>query len=161
MYRKILVPMDDSDCAKAALREVIKLAADRPREVQLLHVVDSLHRNEALPEGSLGVIMQDTPRNEGLKLLEEARAILAREGIEAKPVLVESAGRRPAVVINEHVRHWSADLIVMGTHGRRGVSRLVLGSEAAEVVNRALIPVLLVRDVKRLPAEETPDAAPG
>jgi nucleotide-binding universal stress UspA family protein len=140
--------MDDSDCAKAALKEVIKLAADRPREVQLIHVIDSLHRNEALPEGSLGAIMQDTPRNEGHKLLEEARAILAREGIEATPVLVESSGRRPAVVINEHVRHWAADLIVMGTHGRRGVSRLVLGSEAAEVVGRALIPVLLVRDVK-------------
>ena len=149
MYRRILVPMDGSDCAKAALREVIKLAADRPREVQLIHVVvDSMHRNEGLPEGSLGAMMQDMPRNEGAKLLEEARAILAQEGIDAKPILVESAGRRPAVVINEHVRHWSADLIVMGTHGRRGVSRLVMGSEAAEVVNRALIPVLLVRDVK-------------
>jgi nucleotide-binding universal stress UspA family protein len=68
-----------------------------------------------------------------------------KHGIEVEPVLLETVGRRVADLIIKQAKKWRADVIVLGTHGRRGLSRLVMGSDAEVVLRETPIPVLLVR----------------
>ena len=74
---------------------------------------------------------------------------MRKEGVEAESVLLESIGGPAADPIAVQARQWPADLIVMGTHGRRGLARLALGSDAEEVVRIMPVPVLLVRSEKK------------
>jgi nucleotide-binding universal stress UspA family protein len=66
-------------------------------------------------------------------------------GLESESVILETAGGRAADAIVAEAKAWGADLIVLGTHGRRGARRLVMGSDAEEIVRTTPVPVLLVR----------------
>ena len=70
---------------------------------------------------------------------------MRKHGIKVEPVLLETVGRRVADLIIKQAKKWRADVIVLGTHGRRGLSRLVMGSDAEVVLRETPIPVLLVR----------------
>jgi nucleotide-binding universal stress UspA family protein len=80
-------------------------------------------------------------------LLAEAKDLAARNGVEVEGAMVETQQQRVADRILEQAREWHADIIVMGTHGRRGFRHLVLGSDAEAVVHDAPVPVLLVKAV--------------
>lgn len=157
MYRNILVPIDGTEPARAALLEVVNIAADRARLVRLFHVVDIWHRNGDFSDGSVGDIVTKSLREVGQKLLAEGREVLSQHGVDCDAILVESHGEPAAHLILAHATEWPANLIVMGTHGRKGLTRLVLGSDAAEVVRAAPVPVLLVREIpisrSKFPAE--------
>jgi nucleotide-binding universal stress UspA family protein len=84
----------------------------------------------------------------GKTILENARAVAQAEGLEAAVVLHENFTGRVADLIVDEARKWRAEVIVMGTHGRRGVRHAVLGSDAEAVVQRAEVPVLLVRSTR-------------
>jgi nucleotide-binding universal stress UspA family protein len=84
-------------------------------------------------------------RDGGRQILGAAQAKLRKQRMDAKSVLVENIARSVADIIVEQAKKWRADLIVIGTHGRRGVSRLVMGSDAEGVVRTSPVPVLLVR----------------
>jgi nucleotide-binding universal stress UspA family protein len=84
-------------------------------------------------------------REDGEQLVSRAKTLAAAHGIEAEGVVVETLGQRVADRILSEARDWQADLIVMGTHGRRGFRHLVLGSDAEAVLHDAPAPVLLVR----------------
>lgn len=84
-------------------------------------------------------------RKGGKKLLRSAEATVRARGLKVDSVLQESVGGLTAVLVVRQVRKWGADLIVIGTHGRRGMKRLVMGSDAEEIVRIAPVPVLLVR----------------
>lgn len=86
-------------------------------------------------------------------ILEDAKAAARAEGVEADALMVESSGGRVADLIASHARNWPADLIVMGTHGRRGVSHLFMGSDAESVVRTSPVPVLLARSIEEASAE--------
>lgn len=146
MYTKLLVPVDGSGPSTAALHEVLKIMADRPRIIRLIHVVDLLHWNDNFSTGSVGDTFLSSLRETGQKHLNEGKDVIARHGFDCDTALLESHGERAAGIIISQATTWSADLIVMGTHGRRGLNRLVLGSDAAQVVRAAPTPVLLVRD---------------
>jgi len=77
--------------------------------------------------------------------MAEAKTLAARNGIDAESVVTETLKDRVAGVILREARDWRADLIVMGTHGRRGFGHLVLGSDAEAVLHDAPVPVLLIR----------------
>jgi nucleotide-binding universal stress UspA family protein len=85
-------------------------------------------------------------REAGLKVLDQAAAAVRRADLSCEQKLVEIAGARVADEIVNQAKQWSADLIVMGTHGRRGLKRLALGSDAELVLRSSSTPVLLVRD---------------
>ena len=78
-------------------------------------------------------------------MLQKAQKVAAAQGVRVESDLRESAGVRVADIITGRAKRWRADLIVMGTHGRRGVNRMLLGSDAELVVRNASAPVLLVR----------------
>jgi nucleotide-binding universal stress UspA family protein len=146
MYKRILVPIDGSDCANAGLREVAKIAGQPEHMVLLIHVIEQFRWNEQFHPGTVGAIIQDALRKEGSDLLDAAKSTLWSLGIPCEAILAESHNQRTSEVIVAHAALRNAELIVMGTHGRRGVRRVLLGSDAAEVVSLATIPVLLVRN---------------
>lgn len=147
MYQHILLPTDGSPVATRALYEAIRWAKRGSARLRLLHVVSELVMLDVDPpvylQGSLEVL-----RRAGAQVLDRAAQLARAEGVTAETTLLESIGARPADLIVEQAKSWPADLIVMGTHGRRGLRRAVLGSDAELVVRDSPVPVLLVRSVR-------------
>jgi nucleotide-binding universal stress UspA family protein len=143
-YRRILVAVDGSAASARGLREALRLARGEDAELCILHVV-----NEAVPytplAGAPPINLIPLLVESGRTLLDKARAQAHKQGVEAKTLLVESSQRDAAASIVAQARKQRADLIVLGTHGRRGLRRIVLGSDAEQVVRAAGVPVLLVR----------------
>ena len=147
MYRRILVPVDGSRTATLGLREAIRLAkAGRAKaKVRLVHVVDEHGIIGVVEVGAdIASLMRAVVRG-GRGILDRSQALAKKLGVDAEKTLRESVAGRAADEILAEARKWRPDLIVMGTHGRRGVSRLVLGSNAELVARLANVPVLLVR----------------
>jgi nucleotide-binding universal stress UspA family protein len=146
VYQKILVPIDGSRSASQALDEAIKIAREQQSTLRILHVVnEGLTLSPDVPSVNLSEV------DEGLyaqgKALVTAAESRARDaGVRAEGVVVEEVGHRPGAGIVQQAKEWPADLIVCGTHGRRGIGRLVLGSDAEYIVRRASVPVLLLRN---------------
>jgi len=145
MYRRILVPVDGSLASNLGIREALKLASEQKAKLRLVHVVDELvvmsSPDAIVPiDDVIGAL-----KSSGKKVLEKSKALIERAGGTAETVLVERFGGRAADSIVAEAKKWRADLIVLGTHGRRGVRRMVLGSDAEEVVRSSPVPVLLVR----------------
>lgn len=89
--------------------------------------------------------LQEAVRSNGRKILAQARNVVQEAGMTAEIKLLEAGGERIANVILAEAKRWSADLIVIGTHGRSGFSKLIFGSVAEGVVRTSHIPVLLIR----------------
>lgn len=144
MYRHILVPMDGSNTSERALLEALGLARQQTAELELVYVMEDVLflENEAYINYEE---VQKSARSEGEKILAQAQAVVQQAGVRAEQRLLEARGERIASVIIEEARRWPADLIVIGTHGRSGFSRILFGSVAEGVVRTAHIPVLLVR----------------
>lgn len=146
MSKRILVPVDGSRPSNRGLAEAIKMARSQKARLCLLHVVDE--RAVAFSPEAGGVYLDrllNVMRESGKKILAQAADAARARGVKASTVLVENITRTVADVVVAHARKWHADLIVIGTHGRRGVSRLVMGSDAEGVVRTTPVPVLLVR----------------
>lgn len=145
-YKKILVPVDGSATSNLGLREAIKLAKEQGASIHLVHVVDEHYvMMGGLESAGYTDDMFKSMRAEGRRVLEKAVAAIVKEGLRAKTTLVESMTSPVADVIVREARKVRPDVIVIGTHGRRGVRRLVMGSDAEQVVRASTVPVLLVR----------------
>lgn len=145
MYKQILIPVDGSNTSNQALQEAIKLAGIHQSRLRLIHIVD-----ETIPytdiEGFTDiVILRDALTKAGKTTLERAMQAAQKNGIEAESALLETVGGRIADLIVEDAKQWPADLIVLGTHGRRGFDRFFMGSVAEGVARIAPMPVLLIR----------------
>lgn len=145
MYQRILSPIDGSPTSDRGMAEAIALAKDQGARLRFVHVVDL--QPPLLNLGGLAVLpdLSDLVRRDGEQLVERALQAAADAQVEADRVIVESQGGRIADLVLREAAHWPADLIVMGTHGRRGASGLLLGSDAQSVLREARVPVLLVR----------------
>jgi nucleotide-binding universal stress UspA family protein len=91
----------------------------------------------------------ESQKSGGRRILDRAAKLVAARGMRPETELAENVADRVADLLVSRARRWRADLIVMGTHGRRGVNRLVLGSDAELVVRNSPVPVLLVRSARR------------
>ncbi len=146
-YARILVPVDGSAASVRGIEEAIKLAKALGSRLRLLHIVDELIINYSVVGGP-GLYSGDmltSLRESGKKTLADADALVRRSGLEPESVLLETIGGPSARLIVAQATEWPADLIVMGTHGRRGIRRLALGSDAEQVLRASPAPVLLVR----------------
>ena len=146
MYSRMLVPIDDSEPSKLALDEALKLACLLHASIRLLHVVDvrTLLTSEATA-ASYDTLF-DMLRREGEQLLLNAAAPIRRAGVVVETVLVEAPDVQVGECVVRKAREYQAELIVCGTHGRRGVRRLLMGSDAEYIVRHSPAPVLLVRN---------------
>jgi len=145
MYQRILVPIDGSATAERALQEAIKLGAGKA-QLRLVYVIEEIYPLDTEGYAYIDyVALQEAVRQTGKRTLAQAAETVRRSGITAETALLDVPGERVASVIDGEALAWKADLIVIGTHGRSGLSRLLLGSVAEGVVRGASVPVLLVR----------------
>lgn len=151
MYNRIMVSIDGSDTSARALREAIRIGQYQPgAEIRLLHVVDTVSNIPQTGSGSPPSYIKELytqARQYGQELLEQAQKETERAGLRVDTRLVElkRAADRIAQVIVDEAKTMPAELIVMGTHGRRGLSHLLLGSVAEGVMRLTPCPVLLIR----------------
>lgn len=145
MYERILVPIDGGATSERGLEEAIALAKRLGSTLHLLNVVDArLLIAEVSAFAPPGQLLDDW-RAAGEKLLADAVVLARSRGITADSALLCDPGLRVCDLILKEAASAGVGLIVMGTHGRRGLSRLTLGSDAELVLRESPVPVLLVR----------------
>jgi nucleotide-binding universal stress UspA family protein len=143
-YKRILVPVDGSPTSNAGLKQALKLAKSGKGRLRLLHVVDDSPLFRVSEPGfDYGAMLEDLKRY-GRQVMQKAAKAAVAAGVRAESELSESFGVRVADIITRSAKRWRADLIVIGTHGRRGVNRLLMGSDAELVVRNTTLPVLLI-----------------
>jgi len=146
MYSRILVAVDESDTSLHALKHAIELARRLSSTLRVVHVVDM----SWLPIGPEVAIdttaLSAARRGAGEKVLATASAAAQQAGFEAEVGLLETETpiQQVAEVIVREASRWGADLVVMGTHGRRGFQHLILGSVAERMTRLSPGPVLLI-----------------
>jgi nucleotide-binding universal stress UspA family protein len=147
MYRRILVAVDGSPTSGAALEEAVKLAQDQKAALRLVHVVDETIAYVTLDSPQLIASHRAQLREDGNRVLAAAAGTTRAAGVaaETKLAVLDRIDHRVCDAIEAEAEAWPADLVVIGTHGRRGVRHLVLGSVAEGLVRIATKPVLLVR----------------
>ena len=151
MYSRILVAIDGSDTSRHALMHAIELARRLSSALRIVHVADMdwlpLGPELAIDTGALRAARRDA----GERILAAAREAAQHAALEADAAMIETGTPTQHVAENlvDDAGRWQADLLVLGTHGRRGFRRLLLGSVAEGVTRHAAIPVLLIpmRDV--------------
>jgi nucleotide-binding universal stress UspA family protein len=163
MFKQILVAIDGSPTSNRGLKAALALASDQHAPVLLLHVIDEL---SVIPPVDTGYVPADfvdsaieALRERGREVLEQAGKQARDQGVPFRSVLADSNGLAVSHVILSQARKARADLIVLGTHGRRGFRRLVLGSDAENVLREATCPVLLVRAPERAARRAAPRRA--
>ena len=145
LFRRIVVAVDGSPTSRSALRAAVRLAQDQGAALRIVLVVDVVTGTVESPYDLADY--EESVRKAGDRVLNQAASAARKAGIEAKTVRLEvrEFGDRIADEIARNARGWHADLIVIGTHGRRGVSHLFLGSVAESLIRIAPAPVLRVR----------------
>lgn len=142
MYKRILLPVDGSACSKVALRHGLQLAQTLGAEVILLHAVENPLRFYAVPETLVyNQELFNTLKENGRTTLAEAKALADQTGVKAETKMLESVAPLEAILDNLK----TVDLVVMGTHGRRGLDRWMVGSVAEGILRRSDKPCLLIR----------------
>jgi len=171
-YRSILVPIDGSETSDRGLQQAIQLGLMNHGRLRLIHVVDELSMVDAF-EPALTLDWVGCLREGGRWILDQAAKRVREAGLSVETLLVDDFGRRVWTVVAEDATNWLADVVVLGSHGRRGFDRLLLGSDAEQILRHSPVPVLLVRpdqaaqgrSLQRTPVqglkEETPAASPG
>lgn len=145
MFKKIFCPIDGSETTSHCLEMATTLAKENNANLMFLHVVDDFYPLlDGLEMANIVEIEKELKRK-GQRLLKDAQEKAAQEGVTSETKLVEILGKSIANVIVEEAKTWGADLIVIATHGRRGLNRLMLGSSTEVVVRISPIPVLTTR----------------
>lgn len=141
MYERILVPTDGSDCADEAVSHALHLAGRYDATVHVLFVADTRRAGVSAPAISAADVRKAlVDRGEDVTADVKRRATEA--GVEAVTAVEEGT---PSKVIRRYVESEGVDLVVMGTHGRTGLERHLVGSVAERTVRRSPVPVLTVR----------------
>jgi nucleotide-binding universal stress UspA family protein len=151
MYGRILVAIDESETSDLALQEAISLAGNQKATLRIVHVIDISPAYLTIDTPYPFVEYQKAMQEAGEKLLANRVAAARAAGVEvdSKLITIEMYGERIYDVIEEQSKQWPADLIVIGTHGRRGARHLMLGSVAEGLIRVATRPVLLIRGRKK------------
>lgn len=158
LFEHILAPVDGSEAGKPAFSAADALASQLGAELQILHVVPPLPSPLTNTWGGGAVLynyelLEEEARKEAQAILKAAKEQAKSPKVRADTV--EALFRQVSDLIVEYAKEHSSDLIVMGTHGRTGLERLLLGSVAERVTHHSAVPVLLLRAA---PMAEVPQA---
>ena len=151
MYRKILVAVDGSETSNKAVSAALEMASYSGGRsvIRLIHVLDEMAYFMGLdPYAGQSYSVISVMREAGEKILADALAIVQSAGVQADTVLVDQLGSHLAETVAAEAKAWEASLVVVGTHGRRGIGRMLLGSGAEQIIRLAPCPVLVVRSVQ-------------
>jgi nucleotide-binding universal stress UspA family protein len=139
--KKILCPIDHSDCSKEALKYAVSLAMKDEAKLLLLHIIDIRSFNEGLEAMSAQIPDEETLEQLKVKLLNCIPEEI-RDDMEVEALVVQGI---PFAEIISTAKENEIDMIVIGSHGRTGISHMMLGSVSEKVVRKAPCPVLTVR----------------
>ena len=147
MYQRILVATDGSDLSRTAVNSAIELAAAISAELVALYVVPRYPISYF--EGGITISVEDIARTEkqwsdkGQAVVDAVRAQARAQGVTAKAAVVQSdlVAESIMAAANKH----GCDLVVMASHGRKGIKRVLLGSETQHVLTHSTVPVLVLR----------------
>lgn len=145
MYKRILVAVDGSEPSQLALNEAIGLGRSCESFLLLVHVLNKTPWiSPSVDQSTLQRLIDDL-RGTGESILHEAKRTVRAAGVAADSRLIEALGAEAGECVVREAQSWPADLIVCGTHGRSGLNRALMGSEAEYIVRHSSVPVLLVR----------------
>lgn len=146
MFQRILVPIDGSETSNRAIAAAIGLAKALGGRLRLVHVVDegTYVAGSDLYASYTGELVAAL-KEAGGRTLSEGLALARAAGVEADAMLFDKFGERLGETVAQAAKLWNADLVVVGTHGRRGIGRLLLGSGAEQIIRLAPVPVLAIR----------------
>lgn len=142
LFKKILVPIDGSDTADKAMRMALDMARESLASVRFMHVIDD---DRYFSSYEFSADLRTYAFDNAKKLLQNAMDAAAALGVNADTQLINKPGQRLGENVADEAQNWGADLVVVGTHGRRGLGRVLLGSGAEQVVRLSPVPVLMVR----------------
>ena len=150
VFQQILVAVDGTSTSTGALAVAAALATESKGTLHLLHVIDESLTTQGFTEvSSLDFAHTDEVlrqlRASGRAILGEAEKTAVAKGAQVNPLLISGLYGNVASAVLLQAREVRADLIVMGTHGRRGLTRVLMGSDAETVLRESTVPVLLVR----------------
>jgi len=145
MYQRILVPVDGSATASRGLAEAIALAKTLKAGIRLIHIVIGVPTLYPPLSAPAVQTLLDLLRSSGESILHEATRTVRAAGVTVDSRMVEAFGAEAGERIIEQASAWPADLIVCGTHGRRGVRRILMGSDAEYILRHSSVPVLMIR----------------
>ncbi len=146
MFKRILIPVDGSDTATKALVAALQLARETGGIVRLVHTVNEMAYLGGIdPYGTYSADLAGMMREGGAKVLTDAMAVAQAAGVEASQALLDEPGQRLGESVAAAAKLWGADLVVVGSHGRRGIGRVLLGSGAEQILRLAPVPVLVIR----------------
>lgn len=149
MYTRIVVGIDGSELATKALRHALALAKESGARLYAVTVTEPSvlispgAEMMAINTGEFIAELEEAKAKSAKATLDEAQAIAKSSGQSIEPIHVPSSVAADAIL--DTAKAQGADLIVMGSHGRRGLGRLLLGSQAADVLAHSTIPVLVVK----------------
>jgi nucleotide-binding universal stress UspA family protein len=144
MYKHILVPVDGSDTALQAVHSAAALAHAFGSQVTVLYVIDPFPFSGLGSDFAYGQAeYQNAARAEAKTSTQQAQAMLAQSGVQCGITISEAHSAWRGIL--DAAGHIGADLIVMSSHGRSGLEKIVLGSVAQRVLSHASLPVLVVR----------------
>jgi nucleotide-binding universal stress UspA family protein len=153
MFTRIVVAVDGTPTANRGLDTAIGVAREHGAALYVVHVIDELAMAAVMSgtaaDGASMVAVGESLRASGREILTKAQTVASRALPDVHAEMIDSRGRTVAWSILRFTKRVRGDLIVLGTHGRRGLSRLVMGSDAEAVVREATVPVLLVRGPAR------------
>ena len=153
MYKRIVVPVDGSETAQKALATALQMARESSGCVHLVHVVEGLTPMTADPYGAYSGDVIEVMRQSGRKILDDALALARAEGVQGDTQLFDNFGERLAEVVADSATRFNADLMVVGTHGRRGLGRVLMGSGAEQIIRLSPVPVLVLRSIRTKEAD--------
>ena len=105
------------------------------------------------PYGAYSGDVIEVMRQSGRKILDDALALARSEGVQADTQLFDNFGERLAEVVADSATRFNADLMVVGTHGRRGLGRVLMGSGAEQIIRLSPVPVLVLRSIRTKEAD--------
>jgi nucleotide-binding universal stress UspA family protein len=148
-YKRILIGTDGSELMETVYEHCAYLARLTNATVHIVYVLD-IAGFASVPIDSTWENMYDVLLDEGKKIAENARKAVISLGVNKATVTTAVLEGHPSSELNTYVENNTIDLIVIGTHGRRGLDRLLIGSVADKIIREAKVPVLVVRSVTNI-----------
>ena len=142
LFKKILVPIDGSDTSDKAMRMALDMAREALGTVRFVHVMED---DRYLSSYELSADLRIYGEKNAKELLQKAMDAATGMGVNAQSQVLDKPGQRLGESVADEAADWGADLVVLGTHGRRGLGRMLLGSGAEQVIRLSPVPVLVVR----------------
>jgi nucleotide-binding universal stress UspA family protein len=149
MFKRICILYDNSNSARYALKRGVELAKEQKAKLRIVHYINYITLSVGV-EGIDAKSLHDKLMKEAQNLLKKAQKSAAQKNVKAEVALIEGNKITSSfeTKILKEIKRWRADLIVMGTHGRSGVKRLIFGSSAEHIIRKSHVSMLIFRSKK-------------